>query len=63
MDRVAVGQIGADGTAQVPLAQAGLVLLTTEQLAAINAVSKRPPAAFVAEAVDTQIRVCCALGR
>ena len=55
VDRVAAEQIGADGTARVPLAPAGLVLLTTEQLAAIDAVSAQPAATFVAEALDTQI--------
>jgi len=63
MDRVTAGQIAADGTATILLAQAGLVLLTTEQLAAIDAVSRQPAAEFVAEAVDTQILVCCARGR
>ena len=63
VDRVAAGQIGADGTATISLAQAGIVLLSDEQLAAIDAVSAQPAAAFVAEALDTQIRVCCARGR
>ncbi len=62
-ERVAAGQIAANGTATILLAQAGIVLLSDEQLAAIDAVSGQPPAVFVAEALDTQIRVCCALGR
>ena len=59
VDRVAAGQIAADGTATIPLVQAGLVLLSAEQLAAIAAVSAQP-AAFVAAAVDSLIRVGCA---
>ncbi|MDQ2808003.1 MAG: hypothetical protein M3Z04_14000 [Chloroflexota bacterium] len=61
--RAVAGQIAADGLATITPAQAGGGLLSTEQLAAIGALSKQPPAAFVAAALDTQIAGECALGR